>query len=600
MENQENNDFRRFISYSDPNHVRSLIQKNKYSSFNKFRLNLKAYEYKRINPIDKLISMDNLGAKIDAHPYQMKVALTVLKDMNTNAILADEVGLGKTIEAGIILKELLLRRYIHSILIIVPKALLNQWQDELREKFGEDFVRANEPSEFSGFEYHDKVICSSGLLIHRTKEIMKRKWDLIIVDEAHTYRNTQSKGRRYLSEIPKSHILLLTATPINNKLTDLFSLVDLISPGFLGTESSFKSIYAEDGKCRIIRTDRKDELRNKIFQVMCRTRRIDTDIPFTKRFVESRRIDAGDDELKFIEKTTNYLKDLYNNKYKTVEELKIQNTSIGSSEAQSRAIVVFQAIILQQSISSSPQAAIESFQKRYEKYPQERPILEEIIELAKIIIPSKLELLKQILKVVKEEQAVIFCSRKATTNELKAVLNKEFGKAEIYSGDITSSTKRKEILTDFKKGDIRYLVATDAAAEGLNLQHCNLLFNYDLHWNPMKIEQRIGRVHRFGQEKDVTIFNLCIKDTIDDYVLHILFQKIELFTMTIGGMETILSDIKEDGEDSADMDRTIMEIVLRSKTKLDIKKELEKLSEDIKYSKKKQEFAEQFTKGVLG
>lgn len=206
-------------------------------------------------------------------------------------------------------------------------------------------------------------------------------------------------------------------------------------------------------------------------------------------------------------------------------------------------------------------------------------------------------MLQQILKKVKEEQAVIFCLRKATTNELKAVLNKEFGKAEIYSGDISSSTKRKEILTDFEKGDIRYLVATDAAAEGLNLQHCNLLFNYDLHWNPMKIEQRIGRIHRFGQEKDVTIFNLCIKDTIDDYVLHILFQKIELFTMTIGGMETILSEIKED---IADMDRTIMEIVLRSKTKLDIKKELEKLSENIKYSKKKQELAEQFTKGVLG
>jgi superfamily II DNA/RNA helicase len=373
----------------------------------------------------------------------------------------------------------------------------------------------------------------------------------------------------------------------------------LISPGILGTESSFKSRYAEDGKCRKIRTNSIDELRNKIFQVMCRTRRIDTDIPFTKRFVESRRIDAGDDELKFIDKSTNYLKDLYNNKFKTVEELKIQNTSIGSSDAQSRAIVVFQAIILQQSISSSPQAAIETMQKRYENHPQERPILEEIIELAKLIIPSKLELLKQILKEVREEQAVIFCLRKATTNELKAVLNKEFGKAEIYNGDISSS-KRKEILTDFKNGDIRYLVATDAAAEGLNLQHCNLLFNYDLHWNPMKIEQRIGRVHRFGQEKDVTIFNLCIKDTIDDYVLHILFQKIELFTMTIGGMETILSNIKEDSEDGADMDRTIMEIVLRSKTKLDIKKELEKLSEDIKYSKKKQEFAEQFTKGVLG
>ena len=113
----------------------------------------------------------------------------------------------------------------------------------------------------------------------------------------------------------------------------------------------------------------------------------------------------------------------------------------------------------------------------------------------------------------------------------------------------------------------------------------------------MKLEQRIGRVHRFGQEKDVTIFNLCIKDTIDDYVLHILFQKIDLFTMTIGGMETILSEIKED---IADMEKTIMDIILRCKTKRDIKKELEERSKDLEYAKEKQKLAENFTKGVLG
>ena len=208
-----------------------------------------------------------------------------------------------------------------------------------------------------------------------------------------------------------------------------------------------------------------------------------------------------------------------------------------------------------------------------------------------------MELLKKVLKEVKNEQAVIFCLRKATANELKRILDKEFGKSEVYSGDVSSPSKRKKILEEFKEGNIKYLVATDAAAEGLNLQHCNVLFNYDLHWNPMKIEQRIGRVHRFGQERDVTIFNLCVKDTIDDYVLHILFQKIDLFAMTIGSMETILSEIKED---VADIDKTIMDIIIRSKSKKDIKKELEELSKNIQYAKKKQSLAEKFTKGVLG
>lgn len=595
MEDKDN--LKRLISYSDLNHIRGQIQKNNYSGFQKFKLNLKAYDLKKFNTIDKLISMDILRTKIDAHPYQMNVALSVLRDMNTNAILADEVGLGKTIEAGMILKELILREVIHSVLIIVPKALLNQWKDELREKFGEDFIIANDDSEFTDFEYHDKVICSSGLLLHRYKKIMQRKWDLIIVDEAHTYRNTKSKGRIYLSEIPRTHILLLTATPINNKLTDLFSLADIVYPGLLETESSFVSRYAEDSKCRIVRSDTVKDLRNKLAQIMCRTRRIETDIPFTKRYVETRRIEANADEIEFIDKSTDFLKDLCNNKFKTVEELKIQNpTKKEVSEAQSNAILIFQAISIQQSISSSPKAAIETFQKRYAAHPTERDALKEIINIAKKVESSKIKLLKQVLKEIKKEQAVIFCLRKATTEEIKNILNKEFGKSEVYSGDVSSS-KRKKILEEFKEGKIQYLVATDAAAEGLNLQHCSILFNYDLHWNPMKIEQRIGRVHRFGQEKDVTIFNLCIKDTIDDYVLHVLFQKIDLFTMTIGGMETILSEVKED---IADMEKAIIEIVLRSKTKRDVKKELENMSKDLEYAREKQKIAEKFTKGVLG
>jgi len=595
---ETNRDFKKLVSYSDPNRIRGLLQKRSYSSIDKLKLNLKAYEMKRINAIDKLISMDILRTKIDAHPYQMNVALTVLKDMNINAILADEVGLGKTIEAGIILKELLIRSVINSVFIICPKALLTQWKEELREKFGEDFEIANEKG-FSGFEYEDRVICSSGLLLHRTKQIQSRKWDLIIVDEAHQFRNTKSKGRSCLMEIPRSHLLLLTATPINNKLTDLFSLIDLVYPGLLETESSFKSRYSADTKNRIVRDDTVDELRNKIAQVMCRTRKIETDIPFTQRFVESRRINASPDELEFIERTTEYLKDLCNNKFKTVEELKIQNPTRKRefSMAQSNAILIFQALSIQQSLSSSPKAAIDTLNKRYKEHPAERPILKDIIKLAHKIKPAKVELLKQVLKEIKDKQAVIFCLRKSTAYELQKILNKEFGKSEVYSGDVSSHNKRKKMIDEFREGNIKYLVATDAAAEGLNLQFCNVLFNFDLHWNPMKIEQRIGRVHRFGQDKDVTIFNLSVKDTIDDYVIHVLFQKIDLFAMTIGGMETILSEIKDD---VADIEKTIMDIVLRTKTKRDIKRELSELSKNLEYAKKKQQLAEKFTQGVLG
>jgi superfamily II DNA/RNA helicase len=339
-----------------------------------------------------------------------------------------------------------------------------------------------------------------------------------------------------------------------------------------------------------------EELRQTIYNMMCRTRRVDTDIPFTKRYVESRRIEANEAEREFIEQATKYLIDIGNNRFKTVEQLEKENPSRRITELQSKAILILQAISMQQSLSSSPYATIESLRKRYDRYPSERAVISNLIERAAQIQSSKLELLKSVLGEIGTEQALIFCLRKTTVAKLKEVLDQQFGRAEIYVGDMGSSARDKAI-EEFREGSIRYLVATDAAAEGLNLQNCNILFNYDLHWNPMKIEQRIGRVHRFGQERDVTIFNLSIKDTIDDYVLHILYQKIDLFNMTIGKMETVLAEIKEGMQD---MEKTVMEILLRSTSRIDIKQELEKLSNDMNYAREKQELAEKFTKGVLG
>lgn len=586
----------KLISFNDPHDIRKMIVNMELSSYEKFKLNLKAQEIKRMGAIDELISMDVLRAKIDAHPYQMKVALTVLQEMNTNAILADEVGLGKTVEAGIIMKELLVRGIVNTILIVVPRSLLSQWKREMLEKFGENFIIANDKKEFVGFDSDDKVICSSGLLVRRYNEVIRRKWDLVIVDEAHIYRNMTSKGRAILVALQKSYMLLLTATPLCNKLTDIYSLIDLLYPGRLGTVSAFISKYAEDTKCRVVRRSMVNELRAKIGEVMCRTRRIESGIPFTKRYVESRRIEANSREFEFIEKATQYLKDLGNDRFKTIEQLKQQNPTRRLAEQQSRAILIFQAIAIQQSLSSSPYAAIETLQRRYDLYPNERETISKLIYLAKDIKSSKLELLEKVLSEVEKEQALIFCLRKATVRKIKEILNDKFGAAEIYIGDMTSH-ERDKVISDFNLGNIRYLVATDAAAEGLNLQKCSVMFNYDLHWNPMKIEQRIGRIHRLGQQRDVTIFNLSIKDTIDDYVLHILYQKIDLFAITIGGMETILSEIKEGGED---LQKTIMEIVLRSKTKMDLRKELEKLSQNVLYAKQKQELSRRFTEGVLG
>jgi SNF2 family DNA or RNA helicase len=582
-------------SFSDPYNIRKLIETKKFSPFGKFKLNLQALQVKQTGKIDRLISLDAIRTKLIPYNFQMQTALRVINEMNGNAILADEVGLGKTIEAGLIMKELLLREEINSVLIVSPKSLLSQWKTEMAEKFGETFLIANNPREHVNLDSDDRIICSHNLLARKFDQLASRTWDLIVIDEAHTFRNTHSKGRACLGNLRKNHFLLLTATPLCNKLTDLYSIVDLIQPGRLDSERAFIARFAEDAKSRVVRSEEATQLRQTLRDVMCRTRREQTGIPFTKRCVESRTLEANEAEREFIDQATEYLRDMSNNHFRTIETLIAENPTRKISEPQSNAILVFQATTLQQSFSSSPFAAVESLKKRQQRFPLEAEVAGNLIGMASQVKGAKLELLRNVLNEIPNEQALIFCLRKITAHKLKEMLDEEFGKAAVFLGDMNQA-ERDQVIASFKSGETKYLVATDAAAEGLNLQNCCIMFNYDLHWNPMKIEQRIGRIHRYKQDRDVTVFNLSVKDTIDDYVLHILYQKIELFTMTVGKMETVLAELKEG---SQDIQKVIVEILLRSKSRLNIKQELEKLANDLNVSRKNQELAEKFTQGVL-
>ncbi|MGD6808482.1 MAG: DEAD/DEAH box helicase [Candidatus Bathyarchaeia archaeon] len=582
-------------TYSDPYSIKKMVTANSYSSYQKFKLNLEALQIKNTGKIDHLIALDAIRTKLVPYKFQMQTALQVINEMNANAILGDEVGLGKTIEAGLIMKELVLRGEIHSILIISPKSLLSQWKTEMAEKFGENFFVANYPGERVNLKADDKIICSHSLISRKFDELSSRTWDLIVVDEAHAFRNTHSKGRACLGNLRKNHFLMLTATPLCNKLTDLYSIVDLIQPGVLDSERAFVSRFAEDSRSRVVRQEEAPILKRLLKDMMCRTRREQTGIPFTKRVVESRTLEANDYEREFIDQATEYLRAVSQNKFKTIETLIAENPNRKISESQSNAILVFQAITLQQSFSSSPAASIESLKKRQQRFPMETEATDKLIEMAKKVKSAKMDLLRSILNETPKEQALIFCLRKITARKIKEMIDQEFGRAEVYLGDM-NQIERDSTIEAFKNGEIRYLIATDAAAEGLNLQNCAMMFNFDLHWNPMKIEQRIGRIHRFKQDRDVTVFNLAVKDTIDDYVLHILYQKIELFSMTIGKMETVLAELKEGDQD---IQKTIAEILLRSNSRLDIQKELEKLAKNLNTSRESQELAEEFTQGVI-
>lgn len=579
-------------SFSDDNGISSSIKGGSFNSSGDWlKLGIMAGELMKSGKIDKLSTLDLLEGRLEPYPYQLKVALNVLKEKSSIALLADEVGLGKTIEVGLILKEHVVRENVHSILIITPKALVTQWQDELKEKFDEEFST----TEDEDFSYDsDHIITSFNKLSRNVEKFTTRQWDMVIVDEAHLLINTNSKRRQAVGSIDRRYMLLSTATPLCNKLTDIYSLVDLLYPGLLGTDKSFRKKYFQDKAGRICRPEMKDELKRVISNVMVRTLRKDSGIPFTERYIYSLRINTTSEEDSLYEAVVQYMKKLYSN----YSPAPLSKGSYDDSGAKGKSgyFLMKELITLQQSLSSSPRALIRSLENRKQKYPEELPTISKIIDLANNVGSySKEGKLIETLNGLAGEKAIIFTLRLETAHMLCDSLNENYMPARVYEGRL-SGHERQALIEEFRSGKLQYIVATDSAAEGLNLQNASIIVNYDLHWNPMKIEQRIGRVHRRGQEKDVTVFNLVLKDTIDDYVLKVLYEKIELFKMTIGGIESILSEIK-DGE--FDIEETVMDVIMRSSNKRDIEKELERLREDMEYKKQQSQLREEFSHGIL-
>lgn len=566
------------MSFKDAFGIEELhINKSINNSPDQLKLSLLAHTLSDMKRIDNISAIDLLEGRIEPYPYQLSVALNVLKDKSSIALLADEVGLGKTIEVGIILKEHFIRGNINTVLIITPKALVNQWQDEMREKFDEEFLTP-EDDEFS--ISGNRIILSYDKLARNVESFLCRKWDLVVVDEAHMLINSQSKRRKAIAMLDRRYILLCTATPLCNKLTDIYSLVDILYPGILGTEREFKKKYFNDNTGRVCKSDMLYDLRKIVSKVMIRTLRNESGVPFPQRFVYSLRVNGEKQEYELFETVINYLKKLY---------------SSSLSNSKNRFVIMKEVIAVQQSLSSSPRALIKSMENRINRDLEDTDVIKVIIDKAmQINNYSKIEALMETLTKLHNEQAVIFTLRLETAYMLADMLNENFMPTRVYEGRL-SGHERYNLVNAFREGKVKYLVATDAAAEGLNLQTASVVINYDLHWNPMKLEQRIGRVHRRGQKKDVSVFNIVIKNTIDDYVLKILFEKIDLFKMTIGGIEAVLADNNEDKS----IEETIVDILLRNNSKRDVEAELAKFGNDLGYRKEQNALYEEFSQLIL-
>lgn len=585
-------------------------------------LSLRAHSLRLASAPDQLIAPHVLADRIQPHAYQLRVVRQVLREKMPAAILADEVGLGKTIEAGLVLKELILRDVARTVLIVAPKALLPQWQEELRERFDEDFVLTDE-RRFRGFEHEERVICSFQQFVSAFERIRNRQWDCLIVDEAHLLANPDSKRRRCMSELRARWRLLLTATPVQNKITDLYSLVDLAVPGRLGTLRQFVAEYVTDpATCRAVVPAKVPELRALAREVMCRTRRAETDIAFAPRRVETYLVQPGPDESALVRDVTAYLRALYRRGVEAQVQHQAQQkahtpprgrrkaTSDASDAALpapsdtpprtlplSRGALIREIVALQQSLSSSPQAIGVALRSRAEKHPDERDALHALAHRCEGLASSKERLLLEALERLGREPALIFTLRLETARRLREVIRKTKHSAECYTGALDGA-ERRALVERFNRGDLHALIATDAGAEGLNLQErCHVVFNYDLHWNPMKMEQRIGRVHRLGQTREVLVANFALKDSIDEYVLRLLYQKINLFTMTIGALETVLADVQE-GE--LDVEERILDALLQHETPEEVEAAIEGLGDRMDTARQHQGESESLTMEVLG
>ncbi|RCU48108.1 ATP-dependent helicase [Haloplanus salinus] len=502
--------------------------------------------------------------------------------MGRGTLFADEVGLGKTIEIGMVLKEMDLRETRDSFLALTPAQLANQWQRELQEKFGLDFV-CNYDDEFDGFASHDKIVASvdTAKSERYIDDVLRRQWDVVVLDEAHYVRNEDTQRYSLLERIEYEEAFFATATPIQNDVTDLYNIVNLIRPGLLGSRREFKDRYVVDGDGTKVKN--ADELQRNLNRVMIRNRREETDIDFTNRKVRTNAFDPTDDEKALYNAVTDYVRSNY------------------SSEDAKHLVL----LLLQKEVVSSPSAVLSTIDKwlRGEGSAtisaSEKEQLREIKDVAESIsTTTKQERLQSVVKRIHDQlettRVVVFTQFRSTQDEIAASARELNQPVHLVNGDF-SSNEKDAVVADFEReGGV--LVATDSISEGRNMQFCNVMVNYDLPWNPMKVEQRIGRIDRIGQDREVHVFNLALADTVEEYVLDKLYEKVNLFTQSIGGLREILSRMEKSG---SDFEREVFERLRTADDRVELENNFEEMAVDLETNKEAAEKMSEFNKGVF-
>jgi adenine-specific DNA-methyltransferase len=576
-----------------------------HSKYWAFSLSLKSASDKIEN-----LSRSIANASVDLNPHQVRAALFALQSpfpLSRGVILADEVGLGKTIEAGLVIAQRWAEKK-RKILLIVPAFLRKQWEIELREKFylpsrilDSKTVPKNDP-----FNSSDEiVICSYQFAAQKSGQLPNR-WDLVVIDEAHrmrnVYKNSNKQAKAIAEALKETPKLLLTATPLQNNLMELYGLVSVIDPYVFGDEATFKDQFIS----RDLDEQRSAILKKRLEPLIIRTLRkqVQEYIPFTKRIPLTHKFTPTDDEQRLYEAVSAYLqrKDLaaLPNSQRQLITLVLRRLLASSSFAitdtlKSMIRRLDQEAGLSHILEEMDQEMIDSLDEevrerlieslpdpemhaKKEKMRQEAQELRSYVELAEKIrkntkgetlLIALEEGLKKAIELGAAGKAVIFTESRRTQAYLYEHLSANGYQDQIIQiNGSNSDTKSKAIyeawmrkesnsfratsksvdmkaaLVDAFREQGTILLATEAAAEGLNLQFCSIVVNYDLPWNPQRVEQRIGRCHRYGQKHDVVVVNFVnMANEADQRVFELLNEKFKLFDGVFGASDEILGAI---------------------------------------------------------
>lgn len=599
--------------------------------------------------IDSL-SQSLLNAAVDINPHQIEAALFAFRSpLSKGIILADEVGLGKTIEAGLVLCQYwaIGKR---KIIVVCPAAIRKQWSFELTEKFGIDneILDSKNYNEYvrigrNPFDNKKVVICSYNFAARKKDEIRLFGFDLAIIDEAHKLRNVYKKNsvtahavREALENVKK---LLLTATPFQNSLMELYGLTSIIDENIFGDAKSFRAKYVYE--------ENYTELQMRLAPYYRRTLRKDVVeyINYTKRLPLTQKFDSTDLEFELYTKVSEFLRsdNLYSipAKQKMLTTMMVRKILASSTYALLGTLATIKARLEkmleenkypqfdlneifdedeiellneneEDNIDSDDNSPTEDEIIDTKQIQKEIAAIQSFINLAeqikhdskaKALLIALQKAFEQIELIGANRKALIFTESKRTQAYLKEFLEQNdykgkivtfngsnsdkqsneileaWLKANAYTGKISGirAADRRAAIVDYFKDKAEIMIATEAAAEGLNLQFCSLVVNYDLPWNPQRIEQRIGRCHRYGQKSDVVVVNFVNQRNYADLrVFELLNDKFKLFSDVFGTSDEILGQI-----DGVDFERRIWLIYQECRTEAEISAAFEKLQAEL-------------------